>query len=718
MKIEELNGLYLDAEACDAELFAEQRSNVLLCSGNHYLRRSSKFWNAVRRSDNLNKQQKIRLTKNHLQKITKTYANNILGFAPGVGIFPRQDAELSDVKAAELNGSVWEDLKTRHKLKKKNRQLAKDFSEIGEAVLKIFFDPNAGEFTGYEPEIDESGMPVIGEDGEPKGNPKFTGDLVYERHLAFNVLRDPEGKSWDECRFVILRKMVSIRDLKKQFEGDEDKLKFITQTGRQTYQVFDGQNGTYSTSKDMLMVREYYFRPNGEFPKGYYYITTESGILHEGEIPLAVFPIVYCGFDEAATSARSFSIIKQLRPYQAEINRCASKIAEHQITLGDDKVILQNGGTITPGGTAYGIKAVKVTGGAPTVMQGRDGSQFGAYMTAQITEMYQVANVVEDSQEKVSQVDPYALLFRNMNEKKKFTTYGEKWEEFQEEICSISIRMAKAFFPDDYAIPVVGKKEMVNIAEWKSTEDIAYQVKVEPKSEDTESIMGRQLALNHIIQFAGQQMSQSDLGQLISAMPFANKEKALSDLTIDSTNADNDILRLDRGTPVPPKKYENHAYIVKRLTHRMKQSDFEYLDPRVQQNYDMAMKGHEQVLAQEEKAKQVAEAGYIPTGGYLVTCDFYLPETDPTKQPKRARVPFEALQWLLQHLQTQGMGQHDIAAMAGGVQQDLAGMMGGQRPQQPMRPRMAPPPGQSGGMESAAGSPPSQATIMSSVMGG
>ena len=39
--ISELNQFFQDGEACDQEIFAEQRSNILLVGGEHYNRKRS-----------------------------------------------------------------------------------------------------------------------------------------------------------------------------------------------------------------------------------------------------------------------------------------------------------------------------------------------------------------------------------------------------------------------------------------------------------------------------------------------------------------------------------------------------------------------------------------------------------------------------------------------------------------------------------------------------
>ena len=116
LKHVDLVALYKSGESADSALYAEQRSNLMLVNGNHYSRKNSRFWNRVRDDRGLSNDQKIRITKNHIQRICKIYENNILSYAPSVSVLPKNDTELQDQKAAELNNSVWQDFKSRHKL--------------------------------------------------------------------------------------------------------------------------------------------------------------------------------------------------------------------------------------------------------------------------------------------------------------------------------------------------------------------------------------------------------------------------------------------------------------------------------------------------------------------------------------------------------------------------------------------------------------------------
>lgn len=673
--IDDLNTLYTDGESADSEVFSEMRSNILLISGEHYTRKNSRYWNRIRDTKDLTNDQKLRLTKNHIQKITKTYINNIVSHAPSVTIVPKNEKERQDQKAAELNKSVWEDVRNTHNLRLKTQLYVKDFIELGECAVKIFWNPNGGKFLGWEPETDETGKPVMDEQGQmvQSKTPAFSGDLEIERIFAFNMIRDSAAKSMDESRFLCLRKMVDIEDLKSMVEGDEEKLKMIVESQDDTFMVFDGNNQNYTKTKNQTMIREFYFKSCPQYPMGYFYICVQGGILFEGELPFGIFPICYAGFDEIQTSARHRSIVKQLRPYQAEINRAASKMAEHQITLGDDKLLIQSGTKVTNGGQLPGVRALQYQGMAPTILQGRSGDQYLSYQTSQIAEMYSVANLAEDSEQKqVAQTDPWGFLFLSLRDKKKFSIYSDKIESFLRDICKLCLELAREYYPDDRLIPAIGRNEFVNISEFRSSAPLSYKITLEAQVDDPEEIMGRTLTMNHILQFVGGQLGKEDIGKIIRTYKFGNVEESFSDFTLDYDNVTNMILALDRGEQVAPQKYEDPKYVIKKLTGRIRQADFSMLAPQIQQNYMMLKQAYEQMEVDNQRSILAAQADFIPTDGPRIKVDFYV---DVEGKVQRATLPSRAVEWLIQRLADQGQSQDALSTLGSGNLAEMAGML-------------------------------------------
>lgn len=673
---DELLQFYNLAQEADNEVMAEQRSNVMLIAGNHYAGKGTKHWNRIRDIRDIPGDMKIRLTKNHIQRITKTFHNQIVSAAPGVQVVPRNEKEIQDQKCAQLNQSVWQFACDQLKMPMKVMSLAKDFIDIGEAAVKIFWNPFAGKFLGYNQKVDEMGQPMVDETGQlvaDEQSPQFEGELQIEKILATNLLRDHAATSMEESPWLCVRKMVPVEDMKKMVGNDPEKMKLIQESQRDAYMVFDTNASNYMLAKGQCLLMEFYFRPCQVYPNGYYFIMTKQGIIFEGELPYGIFPIEYVGFDESQSSPRHRSIVKQLRPYQMEINRTASKIAEHQ-TTSDDKILIQSGTKIASGGILPGVRAIQYSGSAPTILEGRAGAQYVDYMAGQITEMYQVAGIMEDVEQDKQTADPYGLLFRSVKQQKKFTIYISKFEDFLKRMTTTYLRLAKPYLPDDVLIPMIGKAEFVNIQEFRSSEDVRTQIKVMPMSEDINSMFGKWLAINHAIQYVGSQMGKEDIGKLMRQMPYGNFEESFDDFTMDYDLANNYILALERGQWMNPSSADNKSYMIKRLEKRMRGSDFGMLNPQIQQMFAQAKDMYEQMEVEEKLAIQRAEQGFIPTGGALIKCDMnvQVPNSAGGVKTERASFPVESLMWLQKQLEVQGSNFKDLSEMPQATQAEIS----------------------------------------------
>lgn len=666
--ISELERLYQSADEQDKELFAEQRSNILIYNGEHYNRLRSTYYKRLREVKSLTEEQRLRLVKNHAQKIIDSYTNHIVSTAPGVGFEAANDSELQDQKDAELNHSVWSFAKEKYGLDEQTQNWAEDFTQIGEVAVKIFWDPQEGDYLGDF--MADGGV-------EGKMTPHFSGDFMFEEVYGFNLLIDPSATDHARAKWMCLRKMVDTKKLKSMFPG-EDNAKFIQEGSDQTYTIFDRGRAGYSKSKDQCMLREMYFKPCFDYPSGYVYYFVKDKILFESELPAGKFPIIFKPFRKMKTRARGQSIMKTIRPFQMEINRAASKIAEHQVTLGDDKIILQGGTTISTGKVLPGVRTYSVNGIEPKIMAGRDGSQYAAYAAQQTTELYNACDVDEKDEPLTGQVDAHSLLYMSARQKKRFKLYVARFEQFLIEVAKLFLDLARYHYPDDMIIKMIGRSEQVNMQEFKNSEPLCYKIKIVPQSDDIETKLGKQLILSQTLQYTAGKLDKEDIGKLIKAMPYANLDESFNDLTIDYEAATNDILALDRGQQPPMNQFDNHVYMIKRITQRMRQADFQFLNVQIQRNYAMRLMAHEQAQAQQLQQIQMGEAGFIPTDGYLVSCDFYV-QADPKDPSKvrRVRLPSGALQWLIKKLETQGSSLDDLETVNQGNLAQISQMVGG-----------------------------------------
>lgn len=685
---ETLGKLYTEAVAIDRKIFAEQRSNVLLYSGEHYSRPGSKFWNNVRDSRGMDSSTKIRIVKNHVQKICKTYMNNITNAAPGVMFAPRQEREIQHQKTAELNEAVWQFIQQSKDLDEKISNWCHDFIVQGEVALKIFWNPKLGRHIGYEQAVDkktgealwdqEPTKDAMGMDtpGVPKkGAAVFTGDIDYERWYSFNVLRDPACRNMNDSPILGYQKLIPLDEARELVGYDKDKMAFLTEgvTGSD-YVVFDANDQRYVETKNQVLLVEWFVRPCSDYPEGYFFLATPEGdVLHEMPLPFGIYPIIYEGFDELTSTPRHYSIIKVARPYQSHLNFLASKHVEHAVTLGDDKIVTPMGAKIQQGSFLPGIRQVQASGDFK-IMEGRTGEQFVQQMVPTISELYSVCNVAEDSEEKVAQLDAYTLLYRSMRDKKKFSKYAEKFERMLKKVANVSVDLYRNYADENMLIPAIGRAELVNISEFKNSDPMHYRVDVVPQTQDMESKLGKQLQINQLLQYAGSNLGKEDLGNLMRNAPYGNKEQMFTEWTMDYDNATNDVLALDRGEMPPARQFDNHEYQIKRLDLRMSKADFPLLHPFIQNLYAQKKQEHIMVMQQQAQEIQMAQAGLIPTHGPLGSADMYV--TDPLSPQKvqRAKFPISALEWLAQALQRQGAFIGEVKKLSMGSQAELAQM--------------------------------------------
>lgn len=690
LPLEKLNEQYLKMESCDKELFTEIRSNILMVCNKTYEKNSKKLWNRIQGAQ-ADTQTKVRLTRNLVGKIAKTVVNEILSVAPDVKAVPHSELELVDRKVCEYSNSLWAHARHQYRLREKIRDWAEGFYVNGEVAVILRFDQNKGRIVSYDQATDDegnllftdlngedttesspidpmTGRPMLDQMGQPiqnqpksSGIPVYSGDFVFETIFPANLLRDPSAETFEESPVIGIRKMLPIADAKKLCGGDKDKEAKIVETAKETFKIFDTQSGQFVDSKDQCLVKEFFYRPCHKYPNGWYVAFTDKVKLFEMELPGTEdnrpFPIVWQGYNKAQTSPRGYSDIRNLRPLQANLNQLATQKLIHELTVSSDKLMVNAATKVEKGFEINGVKTFKYQGGvAPAFLPGRTGDQFLGSMQAIEAAMYDVANLAEYQQANNSQLDANSVLLASLRHKKKFSVPGEKFEQFLTDLFNLYLRMCQLYLPDDAIIRIVGKSEHLNVQEFKAIGNLDFAVKAEVTSLDAESMVGKSLQIQSLLQYIGKDLPKEAIGNILNEMPFLNSESMFRDLTQDSKNCDSDVLCLDRGQPVPAREGENHKFIIKRLMSRQKMRDYDLLDDSVKSLYEQKIQEHRDMEAQElQKLKDMAEKLW-PMDGPKVSVEMWVEEPDSKGQMKTVRwkCPLRALERLKEQMEAQG----------------------------------------------------------------
>jgi hypothetical protein len=674
LKTSDLNQLFEESKTQTNEHLAELRQNNNLFQGNHFLKNKSKLSRAMDDVSS-NDEVKIRVTKNHTNTVCKYIINSIISLAPTGVVTPKNPGEIQDQKSAEIHKTIFDDYRTRNKLKAHIRRWVHDFVVSGECVVNVFWDNNVGPKVTPNPSYDELGQPVM-------PAPYFEGDAVLERVFPWDLRMDPGCKSFEEATWLGYEKMVDPGIIKKMFADHPELTRAIQSDQDDTYKVFEASTGTYKESKGKVKLRQIYYRPCADYPNGKYVFFTKEIKLAEGDLPTdqngnVFFPIHYVGYDEIPTSPRSSSIIKQFKPEQMEVNRCASSIAQTQMTVGFDKLLVPTGGEVSAGTHKSGIRVIRVPGGKANsdYIPGRSGDQFLTTLQQNISEIYSKTGVPERWDEKGQDTDIMASLYKNMRQKTRFTLYGDKFSDFLIEVIESVLRLKKAYMSDEAFFRVTGKLEYANIGEFRSTDDLGYQIKIEEGTEDLESRFGRYMSTMQSMQYVGQNLDQNTIGLMLKNLPFSNNDEIHSRMTINYENAKNIMLSLDRGEFPEISQVEDPAYIASELNHRMRKADFKYLTEQIKQAYMQQVQQYNEIQTTKLREVQMSEQGFIPFDGPQVPVDgMYEITIGSNGQEKSERVKIEqsAINWLLEKKKQQGSVMGNIQNMPLGQQAQLA----------------------------------------------
>ena len=661
--LNDLNAVYDEANNKDRALFAEMRTNIKIRNGEHYNTSARKIIEGFRNSGMIDKESKIRLTKNYAYSITDEYINSIVTRSGSIVASPFNKGDIRDTKKANMFNSVFEWFRQTNNYSSLREDLVNDFVVIGETYVVLRYDYDYGDIIG------------AAEDGTPVKSGRIVADVRY----GFEAKRDPEAKSFDDCRYIIFDRYIDKTDAKKLLQDAGVNEGVLIDSTTKSALAYDYATGSYINDNSKCVFREMYVRPCSAYPNGKYILFNQNAICVFIDLPAGLFPVYQAGFAKITASPRSSSILRVIRPFQVEINRASSKMAEHQITIGDDKMIMYGGSKLTSNKVLDGVRMLNVDGQKVDVLQGRTGEQYLGYIQKEIEGMHDVAKVRYLLEDKQTQADPYTILYRSMKDKAIFSIYINRFVEFEKAMFKGVLSLAKYYLTPDHAIKIVGKNEMVNIEELYDMSENDCDIKVEDIGSDLESRFGRIMTTNHVLQYAGSSMQPDQLGRIIKNLPYGDSDEIMDPMTITYDIAVNTIMTLDKGD-LPVVEPPDLDYMINSISLRMAKPDFKYLDASIKMNYNNYMTVLKEMKSSLMLQEQQAQMGQVPAGGFLTTINASW--TNPaTGKVERIKAPSEAIAWLMSTLQRQGWMSQNLNSFSDNDKADMLSTMAGPQDQ-------------------------------------
>ena len=622
-----INSMYHEAVRDDEDAFKEMRMAIRLHVGQHFKGMEGANNRPTAPFKSTGTFNELRLTMNHIPRIAGVYVNEIMSQTPDIIVTVKDEGDIRASRLAEMNKHVWEEHKKKVRLyEEKMRIEALNGIVMGEVAVKLYWD-------------------------EEKAWVK------EEPILPFDLLRAPGIRDVGDSPWYIHRRIYREDELRKMFGPERGTAMSdlgIAGINNHDFLVFNSQDREYAHFRG-TEVREFYLRPNMEHPQGLFTYYTEEKILRSGPLPGGLFPIVIRRLESSPILPRGHSFIRTIYAAQMEINRAVSQDANNMYHFGSDKVITSGKSSVTTGRSLHGISHLKVSGILPLKdsIQYVEGSGMPKYMdyihnlVKQMDYQVNLETKLEEKKDKRSG-DITFVLYSRIKDKQRFSTISTTFEGYLREKAESVLQLLRYYLGPNDIIHAGNRQDTVLIEDFKNTSDLDYTFSVDVGNETPETIIGKQMVIQMMMQYMGKEMGRDDIGLLLRNSVLGNDKALLANFTANYDAVVQNMIFLEKGLFPTVTGTEDFEYKAKYITLRMGKADFMFLNPQIQQGYQQFLLLCEQKIAQNQENRMRLDKGAIPAEGPLVKTDMVVNVPTSTGTPKQVRLalPMSALVWL------------------------------------------------------------------------
>lgn len=644
--------LVKDSSQIDRTHFAKVRKNLRFVAGRHFINESGIGGISFQGTDG----ETVRITSNQLKRVTDFHVEKMVGHRPRGKPFPANSNEIEDRKGSELHKSVLDYALNRMKWNDLMEDFAKNDFVTGEVVAKVYFDRKLGNLVAY----DQNGEGV------------FEGDICAEPILPFNLLRPPGCSDIRKAEWLCVRKLLHKDVVKSWVTGEKkDKIEYSSsgQGNVQTSEIVAFTSDmTIEEFKDHILIYEFFFKKSPNCPEGWYILADENEKYRSEKLPGGIFPIVTNLYEKEATSPRGVaSIIRDCLPYQIDLNRIQSHVAQTQMSVGQYNLLLPTGATLGNSIKRGGVKAMMYNHSDPPIeLKAQVATEYLPHMKYCI-EMIERIGYMNQKQDKNTNHprNLESLAYQSIEERQIFSQPVARFERFVQDFCEKVLELARFYYTPGRVVEAVGRSEAVNISEFKNSKPMSSIIKIEAGSERTENSILKSEEAVKLLQYVKD--DSIDKALVAKAFPHLSKDENFKGLTIKVDTAINRILALNRGEgPFVPDEYEDKQYTLSRIIQSMRESDYKFKNQNIIQNYEMTKQAYQMAIAKEESDKFNESLGPIPTGGPPIYVDrLTRVPGSKTGQLRKEVVDSVSYDWFRKQLEKQGQSQEAIQSAMG-----------------------------------------------------
>jgi hypothetical protein len=441
------------------------------------------------------------------------------------------------------------------------------------------YDPMSGDFLGYE------------------------GKILVEPVSAFEIFADPLATTLDEAQWMVRAKVRKLDYFRTRYpergglvkeEGAwllsiqyEQRIQSLTSTG------MSSANSAIMMENSAIEL-SYYEKRSRKHPQGRHVIIANGVVLKDAPLPVGEIP--YAKFDDVLIAGKYYSeaTITHARPLQDQYNKTLTRRAKWTNALLAGKYIAARGHGLAPEAlddqSGEVVEYDPVANAAPpTAMQLPVIPSYAYTETDQLKKsLYDIFGLSEVSRGQLPSASIPAVGMQLLIEQDetRIAIEVEQHEHAYARVGTLMLLYAAKFFKTDRNLAEKNANSEMVIRKF-SGKDLPQRpdVKVVRGSTvPTSSALRKQDVMNAYQNgLLGNPQDPMVQERVLEMMEFGNNEGLWEDSALDANQARREILMIEKGEQPPIDKFDNHAFILRKLNNYRKSDKFMDLPPEAQQ---------------------------------------------------------------------------------------------------------------------------------------
>lgn len=554
-----------------------------------------------------------KMVVNHLYDLTEQRVSRITRYKPNVMVNPASP-EYEDKISARIVKQWIDYLFYITEFDRIQMEVSRVAYICGEAILEVFWDPNAGEISkdwmqlsrmqreALKSEHQEGEGELLGDDGAPidVDKPVYVGEVGYRVHTPMTwtpqYTMRAEDRDWE-----FFDEWMDIDAVREKYPAQADQLKSES-----------GDSDSDASSSDRVKLRHFYHRPNEFMAIGWYIVSTGNAILESKPLPphQRTLPGIRLTDIDIPRQMHGMSFFQNLRNINSAINDFTTMVRRNAVWAAHPRWMIPRGSLVKRESLGNDITMIEFQGQVPPRIEPPPAmsSDLMSLRKELKGDLQQIGGVFDISRGQVPNgiKSGIAIQYLDEQENERANASVTKHSGFIRNVVLRSIELASDYYEkdDDRLIRVVGKDQQYMVKEFDpSVLTIGYDVRVSSASSLPTS---RSARIQTLVELKKSFPNIIRDEQVMSFLEWGDVDKYFDAITVAIHAAEAENEDMMSGEEVnEPKQWEDHIQHWQVHVREMQQRNFGYAPPEIQNQVKLHVLATEYLMMQQARINSI-----------------------------------------------------------------------------------------------------------------